>query len=100
MVDFLFHYLTFSYDRVRTLAHGANQQNLNALLIKSILLPLPDIEEQSEVASVLSACDMKIACLEREIKLLDELFRAMLEELMMGRLSAVPLAAIPAEVSA
>ena len=36
---------------------------------------------------ILSACDAKIAALERESALLDELFRALLEELMTGRVS-------------
>jgi type I restriction enzyme, S subunit len=34
------------------------------------------------------ACDAKIAALERESALLDELFRALLEELMTGRVRA------------
>jgi type I restriction enzyme S subunit len=49
------------------------------------------VEEQNEIASALSACDTKISSLEREAEILEELFRAMLEELMTGRLSAVPL---------
>ena len=36
-------------------------------------------------------CDGKIAALERETEHLDELFHAMLEELMTGQRSAVPL---------
>jgi hypothetical protein len=36
---------------------------------------------------VATACDAKIAALERESALLDELFRALLEELMTGRVS-------------
>jgi hypothetical protein len=39
----------------------------------------------------LQACDRKITALEQEAAFLDELFRAMLEELMTGRLSAQPL---------
>jgi hypothetical protein len=37
------------------------------------------------------ALDATIACVEREASVLDELFRAILEELMSGRLSATPL---------
>ena len=36
---------------------------------------------------MLAACDAKIAALEREGVLLDELFRALLEELMTGRVA-------------
>jgi len=56
-------------------------------------IPLPALDEQRAIADILGACDVKIASLEREAALHDELFRAMLEELMSGRLSALPLAA-------
>ena len=58
------------------------------MLVRSIPIALPPtVEEQREVAEVLCACDAKIATLERESALLDELFRALLEELMTGRVS-------------
>lgn len=88
---FLFHYLTYSYERIRNLGHGANQKNLNALLIKSITIPLLNREEQQDIADILAACDAKTVAVEREIALHEELFRALLEELMCGRLSAPPL---------
>ena len=65
--------------------------NLSLQDIANLLIPLPPLSEQDEISDVLSACDTKIAALEQEKALLDELFRALLEELMTGRLSAVPL---------
>jgi len=65
--------------------------SINSRLIGALLVPLPELDEQQEIVDVLSACDAKIAALEREAALLEELFRAMLEELMTGRLSARPL---------
>ena len=44
------------------------------------------------IAEILRACDAKIAALERESALLDELFRALLEELMTGRVSVAGMA--------
>jgi type I restriction enzyme S subunit len=49
------------------------------------------VNEQREIADTLTACDTPIAALEREIAFHEELFRALLEELMSGRLSALPL---------
>jgi type I restriction enzyme S subunit len=49
---------------------------------------MPALSEQYDIAAVLQSCDTKIAALDREIDLLDELFQALLEELMSGRLSA------------
>lgn len=64
---------------------NVNQQTLGGLSI-----PLPPLDEQREIADVLAACDSKVAALEREIALHDELFSALLEELMTGRRSALP----------
>jgi type I restriction enzyme, S subunit len=88
---FLFHFLAYSYHRIRSLGHGAHQKNLNAALIRSVLVPVPSADEQAKIALALDACDRKIAATGTERELLDELFRALLEELVTGRLSAVPL---------
>ena len=69
-----------------------NQTSINQQALKSILVISPSLTEQQEIADILSSCDAKIAALEREINLHDELFRAMLEELMTGKLSSLPLA--------
>ena len=66
--------------------------NINQGGLSSLPVLQPSKEEQQEIADILSSCDAKIATLEREIKLHDELFRAMLEELMTGQLSSLPLA--------
>ncbi len=52
---------------------------------------LPPLSEQHAIAAVFQAIDEKIAALEREVERLDELFHAMLEGLMTGQTSAVPL---------
>lgn len=65
--------------------------NLSASRLKAYRMPLPDLEEQSVIADVLAACDQKVAALEREIALHNELFRVLLGELMTGQRSALPL---------
>lgn len=52
---------------------------------------LPPLLEQRAIANVFQAIDEKTAALEREVEHLDELFHAMLDELMTGQRSAVPL---------
>jgi len=63
-----------------TIAH------LPAIKLKMLQIPIPNIEEQKEISAVLGVCDSKIIALEHEARLLEELFHAMLEELMSGRL--------------
>ena len=65
------------------------------LITQSILhqfkIPLPSYTEQNAIAGILQAIDKKIAALEQEAQHLDELFHAMLDELMIGKRSAAPL---------
>ncbi|MBS1809020.1 MAG: restriction endonuclease subunit S [Acidobacteria bacterium] len=89
--EFLFFFLTFSYEKIRLLGHGANQKNLNSALIRSIIIPMPSLPEQKEIATLLTSNDKKLSALQRECEALDELFRAMLEEFMTGKLPVQPL---------
>lgn len=72
---------------------GLAQQHLNVSAVQRCLIPIPPIQEQKQITNVLNACVRKITALEKEISTLDELFRAMLSELMTGRLSTQPLIA-------
>ena len=72
---------------IGTSAHGTRRMGTDAL--ERFLIPIPSTEEQEAIATVLHACETIIAALEREIALHEELFRALLEELMSGRLSAL-----------
>ena len=65
--------------------------NLSLQDIKNLLIPLPSVSAQTETVEILQACDTKIAALEQEAERLDELFHAMLDELMTGKRSAVSL---------
>ena len=60
--------------------------------LRNLLIPvLPTTSEQRCIAEILRAFDTKIAALEGEAERLDELFHAMLDELMTGKRSAVSL---------
>lgn len=63
-----------------------NLASINSTKLKALPTLIPPLSEQQEVINILQACDDKIAALERELALLEELFRAMLEELMTGRI--------------
>ena len=89
-LDFIAEYLRFS--NLNSLQMKGGQPLITQSILHKFYIILPSLIEQQEIANVLSSCDAKIATLEREIKLHDELFRAMLEELMTGQLSSLPLA--------
>ena len=68
------------------------QSSINSVFNASVAaktpVAVPTLPEQNEIAAVLQACDNKIDLLGKESSLLEELFKAMLEELMTGRLRA------------
>ena len=72
-------------------ATGSTAKGISSKNFQQVQIPLPCLPEQREIAISLTACDAKIAALEQEAARLDELFHAMLDELMTGKRSAVPL---------
>ena len=72
-------------------SRAVGQSSINQSRMKSLMIPLPSLSEQNIIANVFRAIDKKTAALEQEGQHLNELFRAMLDELMTGQRSAVPL---------
>ena len=70
---------------------GTTRPKLNKASLLGIPVSRPSRAEMDEIALVLGNCETKIAVLEQEAARLDELFHAMLDELMTGKRSAVPL---------
>ena len=64
---------------------GTTIKGISRLDLSSLVISLPPLVEQNKMVRVLSSCDAKTVALDHEAFLLDELFRAMLEELMTGR---------------
>ena len=90
---FIRNLLEFEHSSLYRIAIGGGSTfpNITTVHLKNYLIPLPNVSEQQEIAEILQACHTKIAALEQETALLDELFHAMLDELMIGNRSAVPL---------
>jgi type I restriction enzyme S subunit len=84
---FLYYYFQYHYENLRKLGHGANQRNMNAALIRSFPISFPEEKEQTALVIALVSLDDKILFHERKCVQLQELFRTLLHELMMGRLS-------------
>ena len=91
--DFLYWVFNFKAFRkhMALTATGSTVRHTSPSRIKNYKFGLPLHEEQQEITKILQACDTKIAALEQETERLDELFHAMLDELMTGKRSAVPL---------
>lgn len=76
---------------------GVNHPRTSWTSLESYQFACPEPDEASIIGDVIAACENKIATLEHENVVLEELFRAMLEEVMTGRLSALPLVEVSVE---
>lgn len=58
--NFIFNYLDKSYEKIRDLSHGSNQDNLNLDIVKTLPIPLPPLKEQEKIAEILTTWDEAI----------------------------------------
>ena len=83
---YLYYFLEYNYDTIRSYAHGANQKNLSAELIKSFPIAHPaKVREQNEIADTLGIIDQKVSVARSKKRQLKDLSRALLCELMTAK---------------
>jgi len=83
-IPFLYAYLTWSYNRLRSLSHGAQQANLNARIIAGFPVVLPPKADQQAISRVMDKLDDKISNRESKKATLQDLFKTTLNRLMTG----------------
>ncbi|MEO8859037.1 MAG: hypothetical protein ABI343_18785, partial [Burkholderiaceae bacterium] len=89
------------YERLRGLAHGGQQQNLNADLIRGFGFGYPkDLEEQRAISSALSTIDRKLAHHQKKRATLNDLFQTLLHKLMTAEIRVADLDIDTSEVTA
>ena len=93
-ISYLFYYLLLPNVRISLagkMQGTTGRQRLSKDALVNLQIPLPPLTEQRAIATVFQAIDEKTAALEQEAAHLDELFHAVLDELMTGQRSAMPL---------
>lgn len=89
---YLYHFLTWRYDAIRSLAHGGQQQNLNLEIVRQLPVVYPHAhDEQREIVAILDAIDRKIELHRKKRAVLEELFKALLHKLMTGEIRVADL---------
>jgi len=87
--EYLVYLIQSSYGRsyFLSVAHRTtNLASINSTKLKAFPVIVPDLKEQRAIVEVLRRCDVKMAALERDITVHQELFDRLLEDLMTGRL--------------
>ena len=83
--EYLYFNLDDRYEELRGMSTGdGGRGGLNLKIIRSICVPLPGIEEQSAIATVLSDMDAEIAALERRLDKTRVIKQGMMEQLLTG----------------
>jgi type I restriction enzyme, S subunit len=73
--------------RLKSIATRAvSQSNISATRLRTFVIPLPTIQEQTEIVSQLNTIDQKIEVHLQKKTLLEELFRALLHQLMTAQI--------------
>lgn len=98
--QFLYYVLTHHYEHLRGLAHGGQQQNLNADLIRGFSFGLPaDLAEQRDIATALATIDRKLAHHQQKRAALNDLFQTTLHQLMTAQIRVTDLDIDTSEVT-
>ncbi|MGC8979625.1 restriction endonuclease subunit S, partial [Caldisericum sp.] len=83
---FLFYLLIFSKERIENEGTGSTFKAIKKHNLLSFKVPLPPLEEQKQIAHILSTIDKKIEVEQKRKEILKELFKTMLHKLMSGEI--------------
>ena len=100
--EFLNYFMNWprTQEEIKKLASRAvGQANINTTKLRTVLFPLPAIDEQQKIVSVLDVIDRKIDLHRRKRAVLEELFKALLHKLMTGEIRVEELDLSGAEVN-
>lgn len=82
-------YLETKYEYLRQVASGGGSTKgaLTCAFLRELPLPLPSLDEQREIVTILEALDKKIALHRRKRNALEALFKSLLHKLMLGEVA-------------
>jgi type I restriction enzyme S subunit len=83
--DFYFQYLSSQYDELRELGNAGTQKNLNAGILKGVVVPVPPYDKQRRISSILSTWDQAIATTEQLLANSQRRTRDLMATLLSGR---------------
>ena len=83
--EYLYFYLEYFYENIRSRVHGANQRNLRMTLLKLIHVAFPVSGDQQAIVTALSSTDAKVALAAGRKATFQDLFRTLLHEPMAAK---------------
>ncbi|MGS2872624.1 restriction endonuclease subunit S [Enterobacter huaxiensis] len=86
LIDYFYQLLLSLQNKIYSLQSGGAQPHIYPKDLNSIPLWVPCIKEQKKIASVLSAADAEISTLEKKLACLKEEKKALMQQLLTGKL--------------
>ena len=95
-VEFLEYFLQTQQSEMDRLAPKGTQKNINIQFLKPWPVVIPSLDEQRKIVNIISAIDYKIDLHRKKRAVLDDLFKSLLHQLMIGniRVSALDLSGL------
>ena len=86
-------YIETQYDFLRQVGAGGGSTKgaLTCVFLRQLLIPLPALDEQREISSILDTMDRRIAVHQRKRAVLGSLFNSLLHKLMTGEICVADL---------
>jgi type I restriction enzyme S subunit len=82
----VYYFLTTKFEILNSKTTGSTIPHVNKTVFENLLIPLPPLEEQKQIAHILSTIDKKIEVEQKRKEILKELFETMLHKLMSGEI--------------
>lgn len=79
--DYLYYYLKSKRNYVNEIGRGVAQNNINMSILRNFSVPMPKIEEQKEIVSILGKAETIISARKQQLSALDDLIKARFVEL-------------------
>jgi type I restriction enzyme, S subunit len=83
---FYWKYFTFIKDNLISKGIGAGQPNISQGIIKELLFPFPPLEEQKQIAEILSTTDEKLETLRAKKEAFETLKKGLMQKLLTGKI--------------
>jgi type I restriction enzyme S subunit len=84
--EFLYYILNFNKNSLIKLGAGGAQPNINQIIIKEYKIPVPSLQEQQKISSILSSVDDQISQYESKKEKLQELKKGLMQKLLTGKI--------------
>ena len=84
--NFVYYYLKTKFDILNSQTTGSTIPHVSKAVFENLLIPLPPLEEQKQIAHILTVVDKKIEVEKKRKEVLKNLFKTTLHKLMTGEI--------------